>query len=527
MSLRALSVTGLGLLMAVGCGGGSSTARAPAQPPIPPPQAYNHPGYVFYTAGGQVPAPPNMPPAVNIADRMNLQYLQQAALQPRRCNLPLEVAPGQFTHIDCFPYARISSAQKHASPLKLNLMKLGKLLWQPGGQVNAGSGGAAAPQMPNLGALAGAFGLPGGATTAAVSGTYPDLVDHRLNGTEGPVKDQGDVGACTSFALSSVMDNSLRRAGQNITTSPQHLWSHYGYPTMEDAARSNLNKPITTVEALPYSGKEACMIMRDTTDDCGQAYGVRPNTAASDANLQARLRAADATNGHKAIQFEELEVSPPNLDEIITTLASGADLWTAFNIDSSAFTNRRMSSGVIPDWSIPDGGHALAMVGYRKVNGSYQFLVHNSWGVSWGDKGYAWISQAMVQRWLHLAYKVKTSADSGAPASPSLPKTDEDCAGDKVLDTVTKQCVGICTDLSRPANGQCANGQPPAQGGLALPGLSGILPGIPSIPGWNPPGQPAQPAQPNQPAAPAAPGAWPWPVPTNLPPFLQPPVQKK
>src|SRR5262249_25953092 len=155
-------------------------------------------------------------------------------------------------------------------------------------------------------------------------------------------------------------------------------------------ASNNVNKGITAFQSLPYSGREACELMRDTTDDCGQAYNVRPNSAQSDASLQQRLRTADASNGHRITSFEELEVGPPNIDEIVATLASGADLWVAFNVDSTAWMNRSLKNSVVPDWYVPDGGHALAMSGYRKVNGAYQFLVHNSWGVSWGDNGYAW-----------------------------------------------------------------------------------------------------------------------------------------
>lgn len=493
----------ISFMAATGCVVRGGTAPPPQQAP-PPPTAYTHPGFTYY---GQPAAPrpqaPIMPPALSIADLVNFQHLRSLAAQPPRCNLPIEVAPNVFIHLDCFPYKRVAIARKHASPLKLNLMNLGQLRWNP------------------FAVLQGPRGIAPGAVGAQENQPYPDLVDHRLSGTEGPIKDQGDVGACTAFALSAVMDNSLRRAKQNITTSPEHLWAHYGVPTMEDAASSNMNKGITTFEALPYSGREACQLVRDPSDDCGLAYNVQPNSAASNASLQQRLRVADASNGHRPIAFEELEVSPPNINELVATLASGADLWVAFNIDSTSWTNRRIVNGVIPDWSFANGGHAVAMSGYRRVNGSYQFLIHNSWGASWGDKGYAWVSQAMVQRWLHLAYKVRTDVDSDTPITP---KSDEDCPGDQVMDTVTQRCAGICPDQSRPANGQCPNGPAPGPSPLPLPNLGGwpTIPGIPPIPGWPQPNQPNNQPTPPNPNTPQTP-TWPWPVPSNFPNFFPPP----
>jgi hypothetical protein len=216
---------------------------------------------------------------------------------------------------------------------------------------------------------------------------------------------------------------------------------------------------------------------------------------------------------------------------MVATLASGADIWCGLNIDSSVWVNRQMQSFVIPDWTQPDGGHAVALAGYRRVNGGLQFLVHNSWGATWGDGGYAWISQAMVQRWLQAAYKVRTDVDSGSPASPVPPSTDEDCPGDQVIDTVTNRCVGVCPDQSRPANGQCPSGPAPAPQPLPIPSLAGwpTIPGFPAIPGW--PGAPApapapsgQPPPATPPATPwAVPSAWPWPVPSGLPSLFPPP----
>ena len=502
---RALRFGSLVLLALGGCvvRTGPAAQGPQAQQPIPPPPPTPQPAFVYYN-GSAAPPPtraPVMPPALSVPDFVNVQQLRAAAAQPRRCDHPIEVSPNNFVHLDCVPYRRISMATAHLTPAKLLAIRSGGFKWNPFSALGVQIPGA--PAAPNQ-----------------IRGeSFPDLVDHRLNGTEGPVKDQGSVGACTAFALSSTFDNSLRRAGKNITTSPHHLWSRYAIPTMEDAASHNVNRSVTTHEVLPYSGKEACKMMKDSTDECGLAYNVRPNTASSDPALMAKIQRADGSGVHTIVAFEELQVNPPNLEEIIAVLASGADIWAAMHIDATAFTNRRMQNFVVPDWLIPDGGHAMTMAGYRKVNGQYQFLFHNSWGVSWGDQGYAWVSQAMVQRFLHLAYKIKTDADPGGN-TPVLPKTDEDCRADQVIDAVTKTCATVCADGARPSNGQCANGQ-----SNGLPGWPSI-PGLPSIPGWPPAPQPNpnQPNQPNQPSQPTQP-VWPWPVPPNLPNIFQLPTK--
>ncbi len=535
-----------GLVAAACSAPGQSAPPASAPPPpqafnpqaVPPPSAFAHPGYAFYSQGGPAPAPAlRMPPAMSLVERVNVSHLQLAARMPRRCDVPLEVADGVFVHVDCHPYQRIPIAVKHASALKLAMARSGRLHWNSAMRQNIQRGvgpHSMRDTAPGEGGSTLAFGLPMGAVTAPSDAQpVPDLVDHRLNGLEGPVKDQGDVGACTAFALSSVIDNALRRANQNITTSPEHVWAHYATPTMEDAAQGNLNKGITTFEILPYSGREACEIQRDVTDDCGQTYGVMPNTAQGDAQLQQKLRAADATGGHRVIAYEELDVHPANIDEIVATLASGADIWAGFDVDSSVWVSRKMQNFVIPDWSVTDGGHALVLAGYRRVNGGLQFLVHNSWGPKWGDGGYAWISQAMVSRWMHLGYKIRTDVDAGSPTSPVPPKTDEDCPGDQVMDAASGKCVGICPDQSRAVNGQCPNGPAPPPQALPLPPLppGWQIPGLPAIPGW-PQAQPApsgQPAQPGQAPPPASssqpPGAWQIPSawPSAWPQFFPPP----
>jgi hypothetical protein len=96
------------------------------------------------------------------------------------------------------------------------------------------------------------------------------------------------------------------------------------------------------------------------------------------------------------------------------------------------------------------------MSGYRKLaNGQHQFLIHNSWGESWADHGYAWVSEKMVNQFMRYAYKV-TLAGAGGGGGPKPPEmTDDDCADDELVDSVTGQCAKMCDDDSRPANGKC------------------------------------------------------------------------
>lgn len=52
----------------------------------------------------------------------------------------------------------------------------------------------------------------------------------------------------------------------------------------------------------------------------------------------------------------------------------------------------------------PRGGHAVAAVGYddeRVIGGSKgAFLIRNSWGTNWGDKGYGWLPYGYVTEYL-------------------------------------------------------------------------------------------------------------------------------
>ena len=107
-----------------------------------------------------------------------------------------------------------------------------------------------------------------------------------------------------------------------------------------------------------------------------------------------------------------------------------------------------MKNAVMPDWDDAGGGHAVVVSGYRETPSGRQFLIHNSWGESWGDKGYAWFSEKMVLKKMYYAYKVKIT--NGVKKEDL---TDDDCAPDELVDLTTGVCAVLCKDDSRPNNG--------------------------------------------------------------------------
>jgi len=417
-------------------------AAAPAPPPPaqhpapPPPQPVPPPRPVMHFAARIVHPPPlqNM-----VTARLNVPALKLKLRPNRRCG-PREtpVNSGHWIHLDCNPHAALTRA-KPPSQRKVRLLMAGMLKLDSPVRGNA----------------------------------LPDAVDHRTDGTEGPIKDQGQVGSCTAFSLSSAMDNAIRRQNKGDTTSSLHIWSHYGYPAMQNAGDGNEKKPIANWEIWPYDERIACELDQSGDGDCGPyTPPVIPGSSGVDGQVQAKIKDSDSKGHWQVTEYDQVQPDP---DTIAGMLATGADVWFSMNIGSTWMSP---SGDSIGDWTEDqvEGGHAILFSGYRHKNGQRQFLVHNSWGKDWGDGGFAYISEGMLRSFIKTAYKVVVSNGSQPPPpqpqpspqpqpqpqpqpppSPSDPNelTDDDCGEDQLVDSVTGQCAQICPDDSRPANGQC------------------------------------------------------------------------
>ncbi len=328
-------------------------------------------------------------------------------------------------------------------------------------------------QCPTVEVAPGVFvPLPCGKALKSVPATAPSVdlsaagaplaVDLRNVGLDGPVKDQARTGVCWAFALSTTLEDSLRRSGRSDVLSALHVVAADSWDDLF-AADTAPREAIAPDAVWPYDPIKACRF-ETGRDSCERAYGVSTDSWRGDAQLIAERERAKAFGIAGAGRAKRI----PNAkfgDSAVAALAHGQTVFVQMAIDSTTWSYRGLKSGIIPDWYSTDGGHAVAVVGYRTTALGRDFLVHNSWGSAWGDHGYAWIAESTVARHISdallfdaLVPGAKPAPVVVAPPAPppiAAPPSVPACAPGTVLDVGTGACSARCPSGLAPAFGRC------------------------------------------------------------------------
>lgn len=225
----------------------------------------------------------------------------------------------------------------------------------------------------------------------------PDLPDHRdylyrpelaalpssadvRNASSVPV-DQGQLGSCTGNSTASC--DYFVQVKENLPNAalPSRLAIYYGERLIEGTVKQD-------------SGAQ----IRD-------AFKVLANTGAADEKLwpydvakfakKPPAKYFTAAKRHKAVTYNRLNNA--NLDELKSCLASGYPFVFGFTVYESFESDAVAANGVVPMPAKHEkslGGHAVLCVGYD--DSTQRFLVQNSWGTSWGDKGFFTIPYAYL-----------------------------------------------------------------------------------------------------------------------------------
>lgn len=192
-----------------------------------------------------------------------------------------------------------------------------------------------------------------------------------------PVLDQGQLGSCALNATSNCLRHLLMKEQVHIF-QPSRLYLYWN-------TRVN-------IEHSP-AGEDTGVMIRDVCKAiqkyhaCDEA--IWPYDIAK-FNIAPPLKAYKNANLHKQLSYARVHQT---VKEIKQAIASHFPVIIGIGVYESFEGKDVAETGIVP---VPDpeketllGGHALLAVGYD--DDKEHFIVQNSWGEYWGDKGFCYI----------------------------------------------------------------------------------------------------------------------------------------
>lgn len=204
----------------------------------------------------------------------------------------------------------------------------------------------------------------------------PKVVDLRPGCSD--IVDQGELGSCTANAIASGLREYWEiRAGK--LTQLSRLWLYWNERNIEGCVDEDSGAFIR--DGMKVLQKMGCAPEIDWPYDIAK-FRQRP----------------PAKSNKDAVQYEITEYHRvTDLTALKSALAEGFPVVTGIKVYESFESDQVAQTGIVP---LPNrgeqflGGHAVLAVGYKddvKNNGQGIVICRNSWGESWGDKGYFYL----------------------------------------------------------------------------------------------------------------------------------------
>lgn len=204
--------------------------------------------------------------------------------------------------------------------------------------------------------------------TSGASGA-PATVDWRNKGAVTSVKDQGQCGSCWTFSATGAIEGAWAISmGQLVDLSEQELvdcatgvsYGSHGCNggQMEGAFKFVIANGQCTLASYPYTAKDGTCQKCTAVAHISYCSDVKPND-------QVSMKAAVAQQPVAVAIEADTRYFQSYSGGILTSSSCGTSL-----------------------------DHGVLTVGYGEENGQKYWLVKNSWGTTWGDKGYVKIARS-------------------------------------------------------------------------------------------------------------------------------------
>jgi C1A family cysteine protease len=196
----------------------------------------------------------------------------------------------------------------------------------------------------------------------------PSHID--LRSTCSTIEDQGNLGSCTGNALAGAIEFLERKDGIPFVDASR-LFIYYNERVMEGTVKSDAGAMIRDgIKTLKNQG--VCSETR--WPYIISKFAMKPNAACYKEALNRQI-----TSYHRIVTLDDMRIC----------LAEGFPFVFGFTVYES-FESQEVARNGIVQMPQPSectlGGHAVLAVGYNDEQG--RFIVRNSWGIDWGQKGY-------------------------------------------------------------------------------------------------------------------------------------------
>jgi GH25 family lysozyme M1 (1,4-beta-N-acetylmuramidase) len=210
-----------------------------------------------------------------------------------------------------------------------------------------------------------------------------------------PVYTQGDIGSCTANAIAAALEFDMMKQNSPSLTpfTPSRLFIYYNERNMEGTVPLDAGAQIRDgIKSVASMG------------DCPEALWTYDATMAdtsthlfppgAKATRQPDQSCYDNAVIHKALSYQSVD---QNLADMKGCLYAGYPFVFGFSVYPSFFSADYVHGAAVPmpqaDES-SNAGHAVLAVGYDDSRN--MFIVRNSWGDSWGMKGYFYMPYAYL-----------------------------------------------------------------------------------------------------------------------------------
>lgn len=232
----------------------------------------------------------------------------------------------------------------------------------------------------------------------------PDEFDLRPLGLVSDIRDQGSCGSCWAFSMTNSLESALLGQGQKLNLSEQELvscdtaqWGCNGGLLNDFKYQINHGQGIET--DFPYTARDSrCKAISPAAKGISFAYIGAANRAPTEKELKCAL--------YKFKTVPWITVSASN-----AWGSPPASEHTAYSRCGRGQTN-----------------HAVGVVGWWKDrDNKTQFIMKNSWGTGWGDKGYMSLPLGCDNFGEEVAFIQVARAPDPTPTPPGPTPTPNPC----------------------------------------------------------------------------------------------------